>query len=177
LDAIRDNLIFSLERWPEAGRRVAYALDPSTFAPYLEESLSREDSLENLECPQLHSPIKGTLELQLFGHRLKIKGDFSVQVELTCHRCLGSFPGRIEDEIEDVLDLVEGPVDGDLLEEMALAVVNNQFDLTPLLCECFWLSWPIKVLCRPDCQGLCLTCGNNLNTSYCSCGVPQRIRH
>jgi uncharacterized protein len=28
---------------------------------------------------------------------------------------------------------------------------------------------PIKPLCRPDCAGLCPTCGENLNVRKCTC--------
>ena len=30
-------------------------------------------------------------------------------------------------------------------------------------------SWPMKVLCRPDCKGLCPVCGKDLNTGACGC--------
>jgi uncharacterized protein len=31
------------------------------------------------------------------------------------------------------------------------------------------LAAPLHVLCRPDCRGLCPTCGQNLNEEPCSC--------
>ncbi|MCM8831767.1 MAG: DUF177 domain-containing protein [Candidatus Omnitrophica bacterium] len=32
------------------------------------------------------------------------------------------------------------------------------------------LNFPMKVLCRPDCKGLCPRCGVNLNFDNCNCG-------
>jgi len=31
------------------------------------------------------------------------------------------------------------------------------------------LSVPMKVVCRPDCRGLCPVCGANRNTGECQC--------
>jgi uncharacterized protein len=28
---------------------------------------------------------------------------------------------------------------------------------------------PVHVVCRPDCRGLCVTCGKNLNEGDCDC--------
>jgi uncharacterized metal-binding protein YceD (DUF177 family) len=176
LEAIRENLIFSLERWPEAGVQVDFALAPSTLSPYLEAAMAQDGELLEGEPPQLLSSFKGGLDLQLFGRRLRVRGNFSVKVELACHRCLTPFVDRIGDEIEDVVNLVR-PGEADEGQEAALEIVDNRFDLTPLLCECLWLSWPMKVLCRPDCLGLCLNCGANLNEGLCSCATPQIVRH
>jgi len=42
-------------------------------------------------------------------------------------------------------------------------------DLAPLARELSLLSMPTKVLCRPDCLGLCQECGANLNEGDCGC--------
>lgn len=31
------------------------------------------------------------------------------------------------------------------------------------------VNWPEKILCRDDCKGLCLKCGQNLNEGECGC--------
>jgi uncharacterized protein len=35
--------------------------------------------------------------------------------------------------------------------------------------EQFYLSLPMKPLCRADCRGLCPSCGTNLNRGACDC--------
>ena len=42
-------------------------------------------------------------------------------------------------------------------------------DLSPLLRELSLLEIPMQVFCRPDCQGLCMQCGQNLNEGLCAC--------
>ncbi len=34
------------------------------------------------------------------------------------------------------------------------------------------LNIPMKPLCRPDCKGLCPTCGADRNETACSCEEP-----
>ena len=31
------------------------------------------------------------------------------------------------------------------------------------------INWPMKILCRPDCRGICRQCGQDLNTGTCDC--------
>ena len=31
------------------------------------------------------------------------------------------------------------------------------------------MSWPLKVLCKEDCKGICSRCGKNLNNGPCGC--------
>ncbi len=33
------------------------------------------------------------------------------------------------------------------------------------------LEYPVKILCRPDCLGLCIKCGQNFNLSCCLCAA------
>ena len=46
---------------------------------------------------------------------------------------------------------------------------DGLIDLAPLVRELSLLSMPIKVLCQPDCLGLCQECGANLNEGDCGC--------
>lgn len=45
-------------------------------------------------------------------------------------------------------------------------------DLDELAGEDLLLNLPSKVLCKEDCQGLCPTCGKNLNDGPCDCKEP-----
>ena len=46
---------------------------------------------------------------------------------------------------------------------------GEEVDLRPAVREQWLLEAPAFVLCRPDCKGLCPTCGANLNLGACSC--------
>jgi uncharacterized protein len=42
-------------------------------------------------------------------------------------------------------------------------------DVDRLLFNEILVNWPEKVLCKPDCKGICKTCGTNLNLATCDC--------
>jgi uncharacterized protein len=46
---------------------------------------------------------------------------------------------------------------------------DDEIDVTGVVEEQFYLALPMKPLCRPDCQGLCPSCGVNWNLETCDC--------
>ncbi len=49
-------------------------------------------------------------------------------------------------------------------ELRTLYIENDQLDLTAWARDALVLELPDKILCRPDCAGLCPVCGRDLNT-------------
>jgi len=41
--------------------------------------------------------------------------------------------------------------------------------------EQFFLTVPLKRLCREECRGLCPTCGSNRNDARCACPPPEAV--
>ena len=50
---------------------------------------------------------------------------------------------------------------------------NDELDLKQLLLEDISLNLPTKVLCFPDCKGMCPVCGENLNKHSCGCNKDR----
>ena len=44
-----------------------------------------------------------------------------------------------------------------------------RIDLAQVAREQCYLAMPMKPLCRPECQGLCVQCGSNRNVTTCTC--------
>ena len=44
-----------------------------------------------------------------------------------------------------------------------------QLNVEDLLISEIVTSWPMKILCKPDCKGICPTCGRDLNEGTCDC--------
>jgi uncharacterized protein len=68
------------------------------------------------------------------------------------------------------------PVEHVLVRELAdenndelILLESFRMDLDELVSDDIFLSLPTKFLCRDDCQGVCPTCGQNLNDGPCSC--------
>ena len=84
---------------------------------------------------------------------------FSARLHGPCFRCLD----------DAVLDL---PIDareyqatspGEAEELRTPYVVENRLDLAAWSRDAVALALPDKILCRPECAGLCPVCGKNLN--------------
>jgi len=46
---------------------------------------------------------------------------------------------------------------------------GDHIDLEPMAREAVVLGLPLAPLCRPDCKGLCPSCGADLNQGPCGC--------
>jgi uncharacterized protein len=82
-----------------------------------------------------------------------------------CRRCLRSLSGEALAEVDEVF--VPAPEEGE-----TWPIDHNRIDLQPMTREAVVLELPLAPLCRPDCQGLCPTCGAELNAGPCGCSPP-----
>ncbi len=94
---------------------------------------------------------------------LIVQGDFSAEATLECARCLIDFDQRLNWDFTELYAFKKKSIsDSDqLLPE------NQQIDLHPLIREYALLEVPINPICKPDCRGLCVVCGENLNEIDC----------
>ena len=58
-------------------------------------------------------------------------------------------------------------------EEVCDYLQGDELDVGAWAGDAIVLSMPHKILCREDCQGLCPSCGTNLNTGTCQCPPPE----
>jgi DUF177 domain-containing protein len=106
--------------------------------------------------------------------QFRLDGRVETSLELPCSRCLESFRWPVN-AIFDLryqprmtgTDKPEREVEED--DFSTAFYENDEIDLVQMMREQLFLSLPMKPLCRPDCQGLCPTCGTNLNRGTCSC--------
>lgn len=90
-----------------------------------------------------------------------------------CERCLTPVEGAASEAVdlrfEPQADAEAGEVE---LREGGLDILEFDGESVPLsdwLAEQASLALATRVLCRPDCRGLCLRCGADLNAGDCGC--------
>ncbi|HTR32727.1 MAG TPA: DUF177 domain-containing protein [Gaiellaceae bacterium] len=83
---------------------------------------------------------------------------FTVRLHGPCYRCLGDAALELPIEAREYQD--EKADDEEMKTEY---VVGNELDLSQWARDAIALALPDKILCRPDCAGLCDECGKNLN--------------
>ncbi len=102
------------------------------------------------------------------------QGTARVEVHCQCSRCLEEFDTELEFDFEEEYlpsrDITTGallPVPED--DSAFLIDENHILDFGEAIRQYTVINTPIRVLCRPDCAGLCPTCGKNLNFGRCDC--------
>jgi DUF177 domain-containing protein len=75
-----------------------------------------------------------------------------------CYRCLGDAVLELPIRVREYQD--SSPDDEELQSPY---VAENRLDLSSWARDAIALALPDKILCRPDCAGLCPDCGKNLN--------------
>jgi len=120
------------------------------------------------------APFRGNARFLWTNERILaiVTGDTAIQQQ--CSRCLEPFVLPVHIDIEDVfvpsVDMATGqPIHPDDEDEALLIDEHHILDLSELLRQSILLTLPMTPLCRPDCKGLCPTCGANLNYETCSC--------
>ena len=89
--------------------------------------------------------------------------DFRASVKAECVRCLAEFLQPIHTVFNELYAFKSKAV----TESGLILPEDGNIDLAPLAREYMLLEIPISPLCRPDCKGLCIICGEDLNTHLC----------
>lgn len=115
---------------------------------------------------------------ELEGAEIRIRGHLAVGLEAVCARCLS----RVEIPLARDFDLryrrLETIARGEEIEvprdELEVGFYPGEgVVLGDVIAEQVILAVPMKILCQPDCQGLCPGCGVNRNFETCHCALPH----
>ncbi len=121
-------------------KSVAYEPDAVVISGETFPIKSKEEAVFNLSCPE-----KG---------KVHVEGSFSLEATAPCDRCLTE---------------VTVPVSVDFIEEIDVEETGAELDADELLYKEILMRWPMKILCKEECKGICMKCGSNLNEGECGC--------
>ncbi len=119
----------------------------------------------------LGAPIRGGFDVSRTNRGLLVDGQLTTVLAMVCSRCLEpasvALTARISEEVLPSIDFATGLV-VDRAAEPDVARLNDhhEFAFEPLLRDAILLSAPIAPLCRPDCPGLCIECGERLGGGH-----------
>jgi uncharacterized protein len=105
------------------------------------------------------SPLLLDLRLESVVEGVLVTGTATVEVRGECVRCLGTISEVREVDIQE-LYVYPG---SEATADEASRLEGDLLDLEPVLRDGVVLDLPFQPLCRPDCRGLCVDCGANLN--------------
>ena len=100
--------------------------------------------------------------------RLFVQGTTELTIEIPCDRCLEEVPTDIHFLIDKDIKLEDSVVHDEDVEDNDYLIGFN-LDIDRLIYGEILVNWPMKVLCREDCKGICKVCGMNLNKGNCDC--------
>jgi uncharacterized protein len=109
---------------------------------------------------------------------IQVKGIFTTTFLLICARCLASFekfceghftlnysrkiPKELHHDDSEVIELTAEKIG-------MIYFAGEEIDFTDAIQEQVVLSIPFKALCKNECRGLCIKCGQDLNQDICQC--------
>ena len=110
----------------------------------------------------VHAPVDIDVHLESLTDGIVVKGTITTTWQGLCRRCAVPASGVLVADVDELYQQV--PSDPDAFE------LGDMLDLVPMVREVLVLDAPASPLCRPDCAGLCPTCGVDLNVDTCECG-------
>ena len=147
--------------------------EPSGFTR--EYEVDEEVSGDSTVCP-----IRGRVKLMRTEDGVWVSAPLDVFTPGSCSRCLVDIRKMVRLEIEEEflpeIDINTGarlhsPREFD---ENFYISRSNVLDLTEAVIQYIYLSTSMKTMCRPDCRGLCMKCGTDLNEGECKCDRTAR---
>ncbi len=109
----------------------------------------------------------------LAAGKVRVEGEAEVVLEMQCSRCLKDVEQEIR--ISFMLDVVSPEIPLEEADDQTF-MEGYSLNVESLLNNEILMSLPTKVLCRPDCKGICRVCGKDLNLGECGCDtfVPNK---
>ncbi|MDD5399111.1 MAG: DUF177 domain-containing protein [Dehalococcoidia bacterium] len=137
----------------------------------------RNYEIDGLAGENGENHVKGNIELMRTSRGILAEGRFSVDIKGSCSRCLAEVKKRIsfimEEEFFPVIDIVSGAHLNPPPDEFAITD-NHILDLSEAIRQYIIMTTPTRLLCRPDCPGICPICGQELARG--DCGHSSRPR-
>ena len=99
---------------------------------------------------------------------VSVTGSVELEMKIPCGRCLADVSTPIHFDIDKSLQITDSGLVDEEMEETDY-LIGFELDVDKLVYAEILVNWPMKVLCKDDCKGICKVCGKNLNKGACNC--------
>jgi uncharacterized protein len=106
------------------------------------------------------------VSLERISDGLVVRGAVGAAWTAVCSRCLAPVTGVVEVHVDELYE--PHPLEGE-----TYPLDDDVLDLEPLVRDCLVLELPAAPLCRPECAGLCPSCGIDRNVATCDCSTED----
>ncbi|TCK98316.1 uncharacterized protein EDC19_0736 [Natranaerovirga hydrolytica] len=102
---------------------------------------------------------------------IEIIGHINAKIKMPCSRCTEYFIKDLDfhfnrtAHLNDIDAIEQEPI----TDERDIFIDEFNIDINQLICDEIIINFPMKVLCKEDCKGICNNCGCNLNNEKCNC--------
>ena len=137
------------------------------------DNISVSLEMENFETGMGVYPIleKSPVALKFTNigkNQIRVEGNMNVAFGAVCDRCVEETTVKLELTFDRTVS--PNTEDTDLDEADDLAFIEGfQIDIEAFVYNEIIVNWPLKILCKEDCKGVCPVCGQNLNEKECGC--------
>ncbi len=138
---------------------------PDSVLPF-ETTLALQDLRFGDICP-VQEPVTAVGTVRNTAGVLVLEAALTTNLHGVCDRCASDFEQKLSYKVNAVL--VRELANEDEADEWTFLLENDCADLDEILTTAFVLNMDSKLLCKPDCKGLCFRCGKNLNDGDCDC--------
>ena len=138
---------------------------PGASLPF-STSVDLSDLLYGTSYP-VSEPVLASGNVRNTAGVLVMTGDIRTTIHGVCDRCAADFTQDVELPIDVVLVTELSNEENE--DEWVFPLEGDSADLEDIVRTVFVLNMDSKLLCKPDCKGICCRCGKNLNDGPCSC--------
>lgn len=100
---------------------------------------------------------------------LKIEAKGRITVNILCDKCLKDVPTEFDINFEQEIDMQASKEDRIKDLDEINYVTGCSLDVEQLVHNEILIHWPLRVLCKEDCRGICPKCGKDWNEGSCDC--------
>ena len=118
-------------------------------------------------CYPVDEPVQASGSVRNTAGVLVMTGKIFTTIHGVCDRCASDFTSDVEFPLDVVLVTQLSNEENE--DEWVFPLEGDSADLEDIVRTVFVLNLDSKLLCKPDCKGICCRCGKNLNFEACSC--------